>query len=615
MPFVTALVVTADGEQPGVLALGARVGLHGDGVETGDGAEPGLQLVDHQLVAQGLVPWGEGVQLGEFRPGDGDHLTGGVELHGAGAQGNHRLVQRQVLVLQLLEVTQHLGFAVVGIEHRMAQVAAAARQVGRDAADDDGLVQLADVETVVGAEEDAEELFHGVRRAGFVEADPQLAAAEDAQVDARRLGRLDDGGLAAADIQGQGVEEVLVVALDALARQAFGEDGGEPVDALGDALQALGAVVDGVAAGDIGQQHLGGTDVGVGLLAADVLFAGLQGHAQGDVAAGVLGNADDAPGHGALEFVAGGEEGSVGTAIAHGYAEALGRAEHHVRAQLAGRGEQQQAEQVGADAGQGLLVVQLFDQRPQVADLAVGIRVLQQGAEHLVPRQVIHMVHHQVEAERLGAGLHHRDGLRMAVFVDEEQVALRLGHALGQGHGFGGGGGLVEQRGAGQVEAGEVDGQLLEVQQRLQAALGDFRLVGGVGGVPAGVFQHVAQDHRGREGAVVTHADQAGPQLVLLGIAAQPGQGAAFVQRRGQVQGPIEADRRRHRLHEQLVAAGKAQGLEHGLLFDLVRTQVATEEGIWLLELGQRGHLGHGLDLVRPHSTAEKQKASTSEAF
>ncbi|MNF64109.1 hypothetical protein D3C84_458320 [compost metagenome] len=589
--------------------------MHADGVETGDGAEPGLQLVDHQLVAQGLLPRGEGVQLGELGPGDGDHLAGGVQLHGAGAQGNHRLVQRQVLVLQLLEVTQHLGFAVVGVEYRVAEVTAAARQVRGYAADYDGLVQFADVETVVGAEEDAEELLHRVRRAGFVEADPQLAAAEDAQVDARRLGRFDDGGLAATDVQGQGVEEVLVVTLDAFARQALGEDGGEPVDALGDALQALGAVVDGVAAGDIGQQHLGGTDVGVGLLAADVLLAGLQGHAQGDVATGVLGDTDDAPGHGALELVAGGEEGRVGTAVAHRHTEALGRAEDHVRAQLAGRGEQQQAEQVGADAGQGLLVVQLIDQRPQVTDFAVGIRVLQQGAEHLVLRQVIHMIHHQLEAEGVGAGLHHRDGLRVAVLVDEEQVALRLGHALGQGHGFGGGGGFVEQRGAGQVEAGEVDGQLLEVQQRLQAALGDFRLVGGVGGVPAGVFQHVAQDHRGREGAVVTHADQAGPQLVLLGIAAQPRQRAPLVQRRRQVQGPIEADRRRHRLHDQLVEGGEAQGLEHGLLFDLVRAQVATEEGIWLLELGQRGHLGHGLDLVRPHSTAKKQKASTSEAF
>ncbi|MCY1296918.1 hypothetical protein D9M70_463340 [compost metagenome] len=336
-----------------------------------------------------------------------------------------------------------------------------------------------------------------------------------------------------------------------------------------------------------------------------MLLAGLQGHAQGDVAAGVLGDADDPPGHGALELVTGGEERGVGAAVAHGHAEALGRTEHHVRPQFAGRREQQQAEQVGADAGDRLLPMQVPDQRAQVADLAVGIRVLQQRAEYLVLRQVIHMVHHQVESEGLGPGLHHGDGLRVAVLVDEEQVALRLRHALGQRHGFGGGGGFIQQGRAGEIEAGEVDGQLLEVQQRLQTALGDLRLVGGVGGVPAGVFQHVAQDHRGGDGAVVAHADQAGPQLVLLGVAAQPGQGLLLVQRRRQIEGPIKKDCRRYSLHDQLIEAVEAHGLEHGPLLCLVRSQVAAEEGIGLLELGQRGHLGHGQNLVWPLQKAK----------
>ncbi len=47
----------------------------------------------------------------------------------------------------------------------------------------------------------------------------------------------------------------------------------------------------------------------------------------------------------------------------------------------------------------------------------------------------------------------------------------------------------------------------LEVEQRLEAALGDLRLVGRVGGVPGRVLQHVAPDHRRRDGAVVAQAD------------------------------------------------------------------------------------------------------------
>ena len=69
----------------------------------------------------------------------------------------------------------------------------------------------------------------------------------------------------------------------------------------------------------------------------------------------------------------------------------------------------------------------------------------------------------------------------------------------GHGHRLGRGGGLVEQRGVGEVEAGQVHHHLLEVQQRLQPALADLGLVGRVGGVPARVLQHVALDHRRRD--------------------------------------------------------------------------------------------------------------------
>ncbi|MNM74037.1 hypothetical protein D3C81_857860 [compost metagenome] len=328
-----------------------------------------------------------------------------------------------------------------------------------------------------------------------------------------------------------------------------------------------------------------------------MLLAGLQGHAQRGVAAGVLGHADDAARHGALEFVAGGEERRVRAAVAHRHAEALGAAEHHVGAEFARRGEQQQAEQVGGDAGDGLLGMQVGDQAAQVADFAAGVRVLQQRAEHVVAAEVFHFVDRHFEAEGIGAGLHHGDGLRVAVGIDEEHIALGLRHALGQGHGFGGGGGFVEQRGAGQVEAGEVDGQLLEVQQRLQAALGDLRLVRGVGGVPARVFQHVAQDHRGRDGAVVAGADQAGPHLVLLCVALQLGQRGLLVEGGGQIQRTVQQDRRRHGLDYQLIEAGDAEGFQHRLLFGLVGAEMAAEEGVGLVQLGKRRAFRHGVGL------------------
>lgn len=53
------------------------------------------------------------------------------------------------------------------------------------------------------------------------------------------------------------------------------QDDGSIVDAVGNALQTLGTVVDPVHGGHVGQQCLGGADVAGGLVSADVLLSGL----------------------------------------------------------------------------------------------------------------------------------------------------------------------------------------------------------------------------------------------------------------------------------------------------------------------------------------------------
>ena len=168
----------------------------------------------------------------------------------------------------------------------------------------------------------------------------------------------------------------------------------------------------------------------------------------------------------------------------------------------------------------------------------------------------------------------------MTVFVDEEQIAFGLGDTLGQGHGFRGGRGFIEQRSIGQFQACEVDGQLLEIQQRFEPTLGDFRLIRRVGGVPTGIFQHVAHNDGRRERAVVAHADQAGPDLVLLGVATQLGQRGFFVEGGRQVERPVQADSRRHRLLDQLHSTAEAEAVEHRLLLGGIGPEVAAKKGI-----------------------------------
>ncbi|MNI40033.1 hypothetical protein D3C73_942320 [compost metagenome] len=396
----------------------------------------------------------------------------------------------------------------------------------------------------------------------------------------RGLGALDDRCLRTAHLQRQRIEKVLIEALDAIALQACGENAGEPVDALGNAFKTLRAVIHRIKTGDVGQQHLGGADIRVGLLPPDMLLAGLQCHAQCGATAGVLGDTDDSAWNRSLVLVPAGKKGRMRAAVAHGDAKALGRTEHHVGAQLTRRRQQQQAQQVGADAGQRLLGMQMIDQRSQIADLAVGVGVLQQRTEHLVLLQVFHRVHDQFQAKAFGTGPHHGDRLGVAVFINEKQIASGLGNALGQGHRLGRRRGLIQQRSIGQLQPGQVDDHLLEIEQRLEPALRDLGLVRRVSGVPPGIFQHIAQDDSRGDRAVIAHADQAGPDLVLLGVTAQLGQRGFFVKGRRQVERPVEENARRHGLLDQLDATAQAKAVEHRLLLGSIRAEVTAQESI-----------------------------------
>ena len=98
--------VLADDDEAGVFARGAGVGLQRDGGEAGDLGEPGLEIAEHLLVALGLLGGGEGMDLAELGPGDGDHLAGRVELHRARAQRDHGVGEAEVAALELEDVAE-----------------------------------------------------------------------------------------------------------------------------------------------------------------------------------------------------------------------------------------------------------------------------------------------------------------------------------------------------------------------------------------------------------------------------------------------------------------------------------------------------------------------------
>ena len=334
---------------------------------------------------------------------------------------------------------------------------------------------------------------------------------------------------------------------------------------LGDAPQALGAVVHGVHAGDHGEQHLRRAHVARRLLAPDVLLARLERHAQGGAPRGVAGHPDDAAGDVALVGVARREERGVGPAVPHRYPEPLARADGDVGAPLSRWDEQRQGQQVRRRRDERAGSVRRRAQRSIVLQIPVGPRILHQRADdaRLEP-EAPGRAHRHLDAAGRGAGAHHGDRLGMTALRHEVHSRtavradrLRQVHRLGRRRGF------VEQRRVRHLEAGQVRHHRLEVEQRFQPALRDLGLVGRVGGVPAGVLEDVALDHRGGEAPVVAHANEGAEHVVLRRHAAQRLEHLALALGRRQRQRPAQPDVLGHDGVDQLIERVVAEGLRH----------------------------------------------------
>ncbi len=263
---------------------------------------------------------------------------------------------------------------------------------------------------------------------------PTAIGVQRPEVDALLEGGSHDLGRPTGDDRGHRVEEVLVLEVDAGARQPGGQAGGPFVDPLGDGGQAVGPVVHGVHRRHDRQQDLRRADVAGRLLPADVLLTGLQGQAVGRAAGLVDRHADQTTGHRAGVLLAHGHEGGVGPAVAEGHAEALRRADDDVGPLCTGGLQQGQGQQIGGHDDQPTLLVDLLDDRGQIPDPAAGTRVLDQHAVGVDAVQAgLRVPDDDLDAEGLGPGGHHLDGLWVALGVDEERGRVPLGRPGGTG--------------------------------------------------------------------------------------------------------------------------------------------------------------------------------------
>ncbi len=280
-----------------------------------------------------------------------------------------------------------------------------------------------------------------------------------------------------------------------------------------------------------GHERLVGADIRRGFLAADMLLAGLQGEDEGASALGVDGLSDDAAGHLTHEFVGGAHVAKVGSAEAHGHAEALGLAHGDVGAPLAGCLEQGEVGCDAVDDEQCFLGVALVGHAGEVLDDAVAVGLLYDDAgdatfgEHLGEVGATGgalVLGNLLEAEAVDVGVGADDGCGARVDGGGDEHAVSLMRRVdGHHRGFGGGGGAVVHRGVADVHAGERGHHRLVFEDVVEGALGDLSLVGRVAREELG-----ALDEGGDDGGDVVVVDacarEADEGLVLCSETAHP---------------------------------------------------------------------------------------------
>ncbi len=274
-------------------------------------------------------------------------------------------------------------------------------------------------------------------------------------------------------------------------------------------------------------------------------------------------HADDTARHGALIGILGRHIGRVRPAIAYRHAKPLGRSHGNIRPHCARLFQQGQRQWIGGHNADRLVLMQRRDLIGKVAHVAIGARILEQRAEHLVRRHLVRVAHDHFDAQRRSAGFHHGDILRMTIAIHEKRHRLGFRHPLRHGHRLGAGGRLVQQRRIGDLQPGQVGNHRLEIQQRLKPTLRNLGLIGRIGRVPRRVLKDIALDRGRRHRAMIALPDQRGEHLVLARRHPHVMQQFALRLGAAEIQWFFLTDTPGHRVVDQRLQIGRAHHLQH----------------------------------------------------
>ena len=115
-------MVSANHHQTGILTSSTRIGLQRNSCKTSNRRQIFGEFVDHLHIPFGLIGRDKRVNIPKLGPAQRHHGNSRIQFHRARTQRDHAVGQRNITMLQLLDVTHHVGFAVVFFEDRFGQI-------------------------------------------------------------------------------------------------------------------------------------------------------------------------------------------------------------------------------------------------------------------------------------------------------------------------------------------------------------------------------------------------------------------------------------------------------------------------------------------------------------
>ena len=160
--------------------------------------------------------------------------------------------------------------------------------------------------------------------------------------------------------------------------------------------------------------------------------------------------------------------------------------------------------------------MRLPDELGVIVDRAIGRGILNKRAENCAVEFELRVIADlDLDPERLRAGLNDGNRLGMTIIGNKERLPI-WNYRVTKRHRFCSGRCFVQHGSVRDVETSQIYDHLLEVQQRFEPPLRDFRLVRRVSGVPARVFKNVSLNDRRRDAVVVASPDERACDFVLL---------------------------------------------------------------------------------------------------